>query len=104
MNMGQKVELYGGIIDNLKVELSSLTLKIIKTRENHDFGTYKNLILAYKEVLNLYRDLVEDKKDGIEIVNINNTFKIDEDGNIDMITDKIYKKMSEQLKNKGITN
>jgi hypothetical protein len=51
------------IIDNLKNELVSLTTKIQKTRENHDFGTYKNLILAYKEVLGLYKECVNNKQD-----------------------------------------
>jgi hypothetical protein len=51
------------IVDNLKSELESLTIKIQKTRENHDFGTYKNLILAYKEVLGLYKESVDIKQD-----------------------------------------
>lgn len=45
------------VIDNLKNEIELLTFKIQKVRENHDFGTYKNLILAYKEVLNLIIDM-----------------------------------------------
>lgn len=52
------------VIDNLKNEIESLTFKIQKVRENHDFGTYKNLILAYKEVLNLIIDM---EKHGVNI-------------------------------------
>lgn len=42
------------IVENLKKEIESLNEKIVKIRENHDFGTYKNLIIAYKDILNLY--------------------------------------------------
>jgi hypothetical protein len=50
------------VIYNLKNEIELLTSKIKITRENHDFGTYKNLILAYKEVLGLYKEMAEPKK------------------------------------------
>lgn len=46
------------IVDNLKKEIEFLNAKITKVRENHDFGTYKNLILAYKEVLGLYKEMI----------------------------------------------
>ncbi len=39
--------------ETLEHELQALEPKIQKARENRDYGTYKNLILAYKEVLNL---------------------------------------------------
>jgi len=44
------------IIDNLQNELKFLNEKLIKTRESGDFGTYKNLIQAYKEILLIYYD------------------------------------------------
>lgn len=44
------------VILNLKDEVKSLTSKIKSAREREDFGTYKNLILAYKEVLKLLQD------------------------------------------------
>jgi len=39
------------ILNTLFNEINCLVPKITKARENEDFGTYKNLILAYKEVL-----------------------------------------------------
>lgn len=63
MNLENKVKFYGEIIDNLKKELDILALKIKKARENNNFGTYKNLILAYKEILELYKDLANEFKE-----------------------------------------
>jgi hypothetical protein len=48
------------VTDNLKNELESLTTLVKRARENGDFGTYKNLILAYKEVLGLYKELTNE--------------------------------------------
>ncbi len=96
MNIETKGTLYGEIIKNLKNELSSLTEKIKKTRENNDFGTYKNLILAYKEVLGLYRELVEGNEMGT--ININPTFNITKDIDVSEITDALYKVMNDYLK------
>lgn len=45
------------IMDNLKEELICLTKKIKEEREKENFGTYKNLIVAYKEILTIYKDL-----------------------------------------------
>ena len=44
------------VLNTLKNEIEALTPKIQQTRENRDYGTYKNLINAYREVLNLIRD------------------------------------------------
>lgn len=44
------------VLSTLKNEIESLTPKLQKTRENGDYGSYKNLINAYREVLNLIRD------------------------------------------------
>jgi hypothetical protein len=41
------------ISDTLNNELKMLIPKITKARENNEFGTYKNLILAFKEVIEL---------------------------------------------------
>lgn len=43
------------IIKTLRNEIEALTPKLQQTRENRDFGTYKNLINAYREVLNLLK-------------------------------------------------
>lgn len=59
------------IIINLAHELDSLTTKIQTTRNNNEFGTYKNLVLAYKEVLALYKDMTEPKKDSSFVYNLN---------------------------------
>lgn len=45
------------IIINLKNEIKSLNGKIKNARENGDFGTYRNLIVAYKEVLKIIQDI-----------------------------------------------
>ncbi len=45
------------IMDNLKEELKCLTKKIKQERESENFGTYKNLILAYKEILMILKSL-----------------------------------------------
>jgi len=45
------------ILDTLYNEINCLTPKIIKTRENEEYGTYKNLILSYKEVLALINEV-----------------------------------------------
>jgi len=37
-------------------EIEALTPKLQQTRENKDYGTYKNLINAYREVLNLMQN------------------------------------------------
>jgi ribosome-binding ATPase YchF (GTP1/OBG family) len=97
MNLEKKEKFYGEIINNLKEELNCLTTKIKTVRENHDFGTYKNLILAYKEVLGLYKEMIEEKKDGMIICNFDNTFKIDKEGNVEMIAEQIMKSIKEQL-------
>jgi len=44
------------VLSTLKNEIEALTPKLQHTRENGDYGSYKNLINAYKEVLNLIRD------------------------------------------------
>lgn len=41
------------VYDNLKKEIRNLNPKLTKVRESGDFGTYKNLINAYSEVLKL---------------------------------------------------
>jgi len=51
------------IKETLENELKALEPKIQRARDNNDFGTYKNLILAYKEVLHLIGDV---EKSGIE--------------------------------------
>lgn len=45
------------IRDTLYDEIKCLVPKIQKARENEEYGTYKNLILAYKEVLLLINDM-----------------------------------------------
>ena len=50
LSFGEKV------LSTLKNEIEALTPKLQQTRENREYGTYKNLINAYREVLNLIRD------------------------------------------------
>lgn len=47
---------YKKVIQTLQNEIEALTPKLQQTRENRDYGTYKNLINAYREVLNLLKD------------------------------------------------
>jgi len=43
------------VTKTLMNEIEALTPKLQQTRDNKDYGTYKNLINAYREVLNLMR-------------------------------------------------
>jgi len=43
------------VLNTLTNEIEALTPKLQLTRENRDYGTYKNLINAYREVLNIMR-------------------------------------------------
>lgn len=88
------------IIKNLKNELIALHSKIQIARNNNDFGTYKNLIIAFKEVLGLYKEMTESKKDGT----INYSFNIDmiEASKIDPQTiSKALARLKEELYKKG---
>ena len=58
------------ILDTLFNEINCLMPKIAKARENEEFGTYKNLILAYKEVLLLINDTY--KQYGLKMKSENN--------------------------------
>ena len=44
------------VMKTLVDEIDALTPKLQKTRENKDYGTYKNLINAYREILNLIQN------------------------------------------------
>jgi hypothetical protein len=44
------------VLSNLKKEIRELNRKIAKAREMNDVGTYKNLIMAYKEILNIIKE------------------------------------------------
>ncbi len=96
-------EFYEVIKDNLKNEIEELNKKINIHREKGDFGTYKNLILAYKEVLGLYKEMIEGSKEGMTICNMSNTFEIDKDGNIEIIANKVLNQINAQFNKTGIT-
>lgn len=53
-------------LDNLEKELYLLNDKIVKARENENWGTYKNLILSYKEILNLISNFNVKAKDDFQ--------------------------------------
>jgi hypothetical protein len=55
---GIKAEVWGenSILDTLQHELLELKDKIESARNKGDFGTYKNLILAFKEVVHLIHE------------------------------------------------
>lgn len=61
MNFEQHKNVFGEVIKNLKSELDSLTILIKQARECHNFTHYKNMILAYKEILKLYKEMVQDE-------------------------------------------
>jgi len=44
------------VMKTLVDEIDALTPKLQATRENKDYGTYKNLINAYREILNLIQN------------------------------------------------
>lgn len=88
------------IILNLKNELECLGSKIQIARSNNEFGTYKNLIMAFKEVLGLYKEMTESKK----YETINYSFNIDtiEANKIDpQIISKALARLKEELYKKG---
>jgi hypothetical protein len=85
------------IVNVLKNELKCLNSKITKSRENEEFGIYKNLILAYKEVLTLYKEMTEIKNKNMTICNFDNTFKVDKDFNIETFVSKIMSGLNDEL-------
>ena len=59
------------VLENLKSEITELNCKIKKAREEENWGTYKNIILAYTNVLdtiNKYDKETKNKKDMIDII------------------------------------
>lgn len=44
------------LIDTLKIEQELLVEKIAKTRDKGDYGTYKNLIVALRDITRLIHD------------------------------------------------
>ena len=53
------------VLKTLMDEIEALTPKIQKTRENNEFGTYKNMINAYREVLNLIQSTTKEMGNNI---------------------------------------
>lgn len=66
------------VVNNLKGEIEELTFKVKKARENENWGTYKNLILAYKEIIKLYKGIILDvyESDVDEVQHIDNNIKL----------------------------
>lgn len=54
------------VMKTLTDEIEALTPKLQQTRENRDYGTYKNLINAYREILNLIQFNMENFKTRIK--------------------------------------
>lgn len=70
----------GDVIGNLKNEIAELTSKVKQARDSGNWGTYKNLILAYKEIINLYKDITLDiagLNDKTQTINNNMNIKLD---------------------------
>ncbi|MBN3359360.1 peptidoglycan endopeptidase [Clostridium botulinum] len=59
-------------LNNLEKELYLLNDKIVQAREDENWGTYKNLILSYKEILNLINNFNVKTNEELE----NNQFKV----------------------------
>ena len=61
---GIRSEVWGedSILDTLQHELLSLKDKIESARKKEDYGTYKNLILAFKEVVHLVHEEEDNNK------------------------------------------
>ena len=62
MTLEQTNIFFGDILKNLKIELELLNVKIKESRESENFGIYKNLIQTYKEILNIYTQVLRDTK------------------------------------------
>lgn len=106
------------VIENLQEEIKSLSKIITRTRENGDYGTYKNLINSLKGVLELYNN--ETKKDHSNIntnisLNLNDVITIDSNGRIEVknasiyktldvkeLTENVLKELNYQLNKKGL--
>lgn len=71
------------IVDNLKNEIEQLTLKVQEARRDGNWGTYRNLIIAYKEIIKLYKEIVDEVAnvyvDKTQYINGNLTIKCDDD-------------------------
>lgn len=52
----QKIDKEFNLIDTLKIEQKLLVEKIAKTRDNGDYGSYKNLIVALRDITRLIHD------------------------------------------------
>jgi hypothetical protein len=96
-NKNSEINFEDDIVNVLKNELKCLNSKITKSRENEEFGIYKNLILAYKEVLTLYKEMTEIKNKNMTICNFDNTFKVDKDFNIETFVSKIMSGLNDEL-------
>lgn len=60
LNVEGYLKLMEGISGNLKNEIEELSKKVEQARESENWGTYKNLILAYKEIVKMYNDIIID--------------------------------------------
>jgi hypothetical protein len=71
------------ILGNLKNEIEQLTSKVQKAREDENWGTYRNLIISYKEVIKLYKEIVDEfasvNVDKTQYINSHLTIKCDDD-------------------------
>lgn len=85
------------IIKNLRNEIDSLTKTLQKTRENGDFGTYKNITQAYEKVLYLYMKFFDDNEP--PVFNINSEVKLDSSQDI---ASDIVKKMKDTMIKSGM--
>lgn len=59
------------VLENLKGEVTELDFKIKKARQEENWGTYKNIIICYSEILQLvdkYEEEIKNEKDIIDLI------------------------------------
>lgn len=79
LDQGRYGELMGDVSNNLKNEIAELSKKVSQARESENWGTYKNLVLAYKEIVKMYNDIAIDvcERDADKTQHIETTLSLD---------------------------
>lgn len=91
------------VVDNLKNEIVELSTKVSKARELGNWGTYKNLILAYKEIVRMYNDIAIDvcKSETNDTQHVKTEIALDR-GTSNLILDLMEKNSKDKNRENGV--